>query len=101
MTEVIEHMSTKEARALILQLCREVDFASFIITTPNADFNPYYELSGFRHDDHKWEMGEQAFQTWMNEIMQTAGVEGEFVKIGDQVNGMPTTQGVILGKRRA
>ncbi|HBZ82124.1 MULTISPECIES: class I SAM-dependent methyltransferase [Brevibacillus] len=101
LTEVIEHMSTKEARALILQLCREVDFASFIITTPNADFNPYYELSGFRHDDHKWEMGEQAFQTWMNEIMQTAGVEGEFVKIGDQVNGMPTTQGVILRKRRA
>lgn len=101
LTEVIEHMSTKEARALILQLCREVDFASFIITTPNADFNPYYELSGLRHDDHKWEMGEQAFQTWMNEIMQKAGVEGEFVKIGDQVNGMPTTQGVILRKRRA
>ncbi len=58
LTEVIEHMNEAEAKQLIHQICRHVDFDRFIITTPNADFNRYYELSGFRHDDHKWEMGE-------------------------------------------
>lgn len=99
LTEVIEHMSQDEARALILQLCRQVDFDRFIITTPNADFNPYYELTGFRHDDHRWEMGQAAFQAWMHEIVQEADVQAEFVAIGDRVNGSPTTQGVIFRKR--
>lgn len=99
LTEVIEHMSQDEARALILQLCRQVDFERFIITTPNADFNPYYELAGFRHDDHQWEMGQAAFQSWMHEIVHEAAVQPEFVAIGDRVNGLPTTQGVILRKR--
>ena len=62
LTEVIEHMSTEEAKALILHICNHVHFDRFIITTPNADFNVYYELTGYRHDDHKWEMATIAFR---------------------------------------
>ncbi|PZD93003.1 SAM-dependent methyltransferase [Paenibacillus sambharensis] len=101
LTEVIEHMSQEEARQLIHQICRHVDFDHFIITTPNADFNRYYELSDFRHEDHKWEMGEEAFQQWMREVIQEADMQAEFVAVGDGVNHIRTTQGVILKKRGA
>jgi len=101
LTEVIEHMSQDEARQLIYQICTQVDFDNFIITTPNADFNHYYELSDFRHDDHKWEMGEQAFQQWMLDVIKETELHAEFVAVGDGVNNIQTTQGVILKKRGA
>jgi 2-polyprenyl-3-methyl-5-hydroxy-6-metoxy-1,4-benzoquinol methylase len=101
LTEVIEHMSQDEARQLIRQICAHVDFDRFIITTPNADFNRYYELSHFRHEDHKWEMGEEAFQQWMRDVVKETDVHAEFVAIGDSVDNIRTTQGVILKKRGA
>jgi 2-polyprenyl-3-methyl-5-hydroxy-6-metoxy-1,4-benzoquinol methylase len=101
LTEVIEHMSQEEATQLIHQICVHVDFDSFIITTPNADFNRYYELSAFRHDDHKWEMGEGAFQQWMLSVIKDTSLHAEFVAVGDGVNNIQTTQGVILKKRGA
>ncbi|MNI90426.1 hypothetical protein D3C73_1479450 [compost metagenome] len=100
MTEVVEHMSQEEAGQLIRQICTQVDFDKFIITTPNADFNRYYELSGFRHDDHKWEMGEEMFQRWMRDVIKETDLQAEFVAVGDGVNDIKTTQGVILTKRR-
>ncbi|UUZ92399.1 class I SAM-dependent methyltransferase [Paenibacillus sp. P25] len=101
MTEVIEHMSPDEAKQLIRQICRHVDFDHFIITTPNSDFNRFYELSGFRHEDHKWEMGQEAFRQWFLEVLEESGLHYEFVALGDGVNNIRTTQGVILKKRGA
>lgn len=101
LTEVIEHMSQEEAAGLIRQISSQVDFKQFIITTPNADFNRYYELEDFRHDDHKWEMGSDAFQEWVQQVIEGSGLEAEFVAMGDGVNGTQTTQGVILQKRGA
>lgn len=101
LTEVIEHMSLEEAGQLIRQICTKVDFDRFIITTPNADFNRYYELSDFRHDDHKWELGDAAFRQWMAGIIGSLDVQGEFVAIGDCVNEITTTQGVILQRKEA
>lgn len=99
LTEVIEHMSKEEAKQLILQVCERIDFDHFIITTPNADFNVFYEISGYRHEDHKWEMGQSEFQAWFRSIAQEAGTPFAFISIGDEVNGIPTTQGVILRKK--
>ncbi|MDQ8737594.1 methyltransferase domain-containing protein [Paenibacillus sp. LHD-38] len=100
LTEVIEHMSLDEAGALIRQICEQVDFDHFVLTTPNAEFNAYYELSDFRHDDHKWELGRTAFQEWLLEEVKAQNVECAFVAIGDGVNDVQTTQGAILRKRR-
>ncbi|WP_138755689.1 class I SAM-dependent methyltransferase [Paenibacillus sinopodophylli] len=100
MTEVIEHMSLDEAGALIRQICAAVDFDQFVLTTPNAEFNAYYELSDFRHDDHKWELGREAFEQWLLEELRTQNVDCQFVAIGDGVNGVQTTQGAILKRRR-
>ncbi|MGZ7444095.1 class I SAM-dependent methyltransferase [Paenibacillus sp. TH7-28] len=101
LTEVIEHMSQDEAGRLIRQICAEVDFDRFIITTPNADFNRYYELSEFRHDDHKWEMGEASFRQWIGEVLRDTELHFEFVAVGDGVDHIKTTQGVILKKKGA
>ncbi|MBD0383270.1 class I SAM-dependent methyltransferase [Paenibacillus sedimenti] len=101
LTEVIEHMSEDEAKGLIRQICQHVDFEHFIITTPNSDFNVFYELTGFRHDDHKWEMGQEAFQRWLMDVIRETKHDYEFVSIGDGVNHIQTTQGVILKKRGA
>lgn len=100
LTEVIEHMSLEEAGALIRQICEHIDFDYFVLTTPNAEFNAYYELTDFRHDDHKWELGKPAFQEWLLEEVKAQNVECDFVAIGDGVNGVQTTQGAILRKRR-
>ncbi|MFE4709608.1 class I SAM-dependent methyltransferase [Paenibacillus sp. NPDC056722] len=99
LTEVIEHMSLDEAAKLIRQICTSIDFDQLIITTPNADFNRYYELKDFRHEDHKWELGEEDFQQWMIDVIQDADVHAEFVAIGDCVNETRTTQGVILKQK--
>ncbi|WP_334074213.1 MULTISPECIES: class I SAM-dependent methyltransferase [Paenibacillus] len=102
LTEVIEHMSREEAERLIRQICGQVDFDRLIITTPNADFNRYYELEGFRHDDHKWELGGASFQAWIGDLLKRfANLQYEFVAIGDEVDGITTTQGVILKREGA
>ncbi|MEV5030622.1 methyltransferase domain-containing protein [Paenibacillus sp. LPE1-1-1.1] len=100
LTEVIEHMSLAEAGSLIRQICEHIDFDYFVLTTPNSEFNAYYELTDFRHDDHKWELGRTAFQEWLLEEVKAQNVECDFVAVGDGVNGVQTTQGAILRKRR-
>lgn len=99
LTEVVEHMSEAEAAALIRQIIRDVDFGQLIITTPNADFNPYYELEGFRHEDHKWEKGQAAFQEWLTATLQGLGVEAEFSLVGDRVGDIRTTQSAIVRRQ--
>lgn len=101
LTEVIEHMSEEEAKELIRQILRHVDFGRFIITTPNADFNPFYELSHFRHEDHKWEMGEAAFREWVREVIEDPKLQPDFIAVGDCVDNIRTTQGVILKREGA
>jgi small RNA 2'-O-methyltransferase len=96
LTEVIEHMKEDEAKELIRAILRHVEFGRFIITTPNADFNLFYELDHFRHEDHKWEMGEEAFREWIGDVLGDFNLQPEFIAVGDCVNDITTTQGVIL-----
>ncbi|RAP74931.1 class I SAM-dependent methyltransferase [Paenibacillus montanisoli] len=101
LTEVIEHMPEEEAARLIRQICRNIAFDRLIITTPNADFNVYYELSGFRHDDHKWEMGSNAFQRWFRAVIEEEPLDVQYIAVGDGVDGVQTTQGAIVQRRGA
>jgi small RNA 2'-O-methyltransferase len=101
LTEVIEHMSTEEAVALIQLICSEVDFDQLIITTPNADFNGHYEIEGFRHNDHRWEMGQHAFEQWFATAVEGFEHSHTFITIGDKVDGVHTTQGAIVRRKEA
>ncbi|WCF11473.1 methyltransferase domain-containing protein (plasmid) [Paenibacillus thiaminolyticus] len=98
LTEVVEHMELEEAFRLLQMIVNNIDFEKLIVTTPNASFNRYYSLEEtFRHDDHKWEMKEEEFRTWVQSIF---GLRWhiEFFGIGDSVDGIHTTQGVIIKK---
>ncbi len=101
LTEVIEHMPMEMAEQLIRQILDHIQFESFVITTPNEDFNQFYVLDEFRHLDHHWEIGEVEFQSWIKRIVNDDHFELEFLKIGDQVNGIPVTQGVLITERRS
>ncbi|WP_042346553.1 class I SAM-dependent methyltransferase [Bacillus massiliigorillae] len=98
LTEVVEHMQLEEARAMVQQVLKRITFDCFILTTPNREFNTYYELEGFRHEDHKWEMTTVEFQQWIKDIVGEYNVELSFLEIGDSVNGIHTTQGVVIKK---
>lgn len=97
LTEVLEHMDSLTAESLLLSLIDNIDFDKLIITTPNAEFNSFYAIDHFRHEDHKWEMTSQEFQSWIESLCGNR-CQLQFFGIGDTVNGIPTTQGVLLKK---
>jgi len=98
LTEVVEHMDIRESSVLLRQIIHHVDFDRLIVTTPNAEFNQFYSLEGFRHDDHKWEMTQAEFQYWIHSLCNES-FQCEFFGIGDRVDGIQTTQGAIIQKQ--
>lgn len=104
MVEVIEHMELAEASKLLIDVLRwsQNKATKLIITTPNYEFNKFYTLKGFRHEDHKFEFNEHDFKAWV-----AANINGrvpqdqyEFFSIGDKVNNIPTTLGVAINFNR-
>ena len=96
LSEVIEHISVEEAEVLIKQVLDRIDFNSFIITTPDRDFNKHYSLgNNLRISDHKWEMTGAEFSIWIEKI-----VGNRFkltpLQIGHAINGVYSTQGVLI-----
>jgi 2-polyprenyl-3-methyl-5-hydroxy-6-metoxy-1,4-benzoquinol methylase len=97
LTEVVEHLELDEAKKLIKKVYDNINFDKFIITTPNFDFNKFYDID-IRHDDHKWEMTSAEFKGWILTMFQNDTCKLDFFGIGDRVNGIQTTQGVIIRK---
>lgn len=97
-TEVMEHNEFDEAKTLFRQIEKEVDYDKFLVTVPNSNFNQYYGLDGFRHDDHKWEA------TWENIIEMTSKWPKNIEKspiinwVGDVVDDSPVTFGITYFK---
>lgn len=101
LTEVIEHMSLDQAEKLIQQVLNFVNVERFIITTPNRDFNVFYELEGeFRNEDHQFESTTEEFQNWLSDIVQRSSqFEVDFFQIGDTVAGISTSNGAIIRRK--
>lgn len=98
--EVIEHMPLSEAENLIRKIVESSSVKRLIVTTPNADFNKFYDMdpTNKRHADHHWEMSDSEFTSWLQQFTPTLkrATNIQQVPIGDQVNGVSTTQGVIM-----
>jgi small RNA 2'-O-methyltransferase len=97
LTEVIEHMEMNSAEDLILKILENINLHKFFITTPNRDFNRFYNIQQ-RHDDHKWEMNQEEFTSWIQKIIPNSW-NISYQGIGDQVNGIHTTQGIIITRK--
>lgn len=46
-------------------------------------------------------MGEDSFRQWIGEVLRDTELHFEFVAVGDGVDNIKTTQGVILKKKGA
>jgi cyclopropane fatty-acyl-phospholipid synthase-like methyltransferase len=101
MTEVIEHMPMKEVEELIRQVLTFPAVHSFIITTPNKDFNQYYfdDEDEIRHQEHQFEMTKQEFADWIAKMIDSQKYAHEIIAIGDSVNGTTPTIGAVIRVR--
>jgi small RNA 2'-O-methyltransferase len=97
LTEVVEHMSEKAAEKLVKKIVQKLHVHKLIITTPNRDFNQFYQIE-LRHDDHKWEMNAEEFRSWIESIIPD-GWDISHAGIGDRVNGFHTTQGAVITRK--
>jgi hypothetical protein len=85
LTEVLEHMSSKEARKLLTRIIASSP-KNVVVTVPNRSFNPHFGLGDneFRHDDHKWEPTLEEFQTFIDSI---PGVRTSLITpVGDTIH---------------
>jgi len=95
LTEVIEHNSLENAKALIKDLLM-YNFNQFIISTPNDDFNKFYfNDDTMRHDDHHFELTQDEFKSLIDECVNNK-FEVNYYQIGDSLNGIQPTQAAII-----
>ncbi|KAG0149315.1 hypothetical protein CROQUDRAFT_653891 [Cronartium quercuum f. sp. fusiforme G11] len=104
MSEVIEHLSPK-----VLDKCIPIVFGAYnprviVITTPNHDFNRYFDPTSpqsanhrfldptgrtsrvFRDDDHKFEWTEEEFKQWSDQTSQQYDFDVEITGCGSYTN---------------
>lgn len=91
-TEVLEHIDVKDAKKLVNAVLG-TNFRRLVITVPNRDFNVNYLMdeTKFRHDDHKWEMTAEEFESWILRMNFPKWTGFKIEGIGDSVNGVHTS----------
>jgi hypothetical protein len=95
-TEVIEHNDMEVARELIGKALG-YNVNKLIITTPNADFNQFYNMdSPMRHEDHVFELSSAEFKAMIEACIDNGAWQTEYFEIGDCINGIRPTQGCII-----
>lgn len=101
MTEVIEHNEKEYSTKLIKWVLDNLDFNKIIITVPNRDFNLNYNLEKeFRHDDHIWEPTQNEFKEFMANILKDYNnLDIQILNIGDSVDNVHVTQGMVVSKK--
>lgn len=99
LTEVVEHMPLKPATKFVKTILKNIHINTFVITTPNVEFNQFYALTSMRHDDHKWEMTKAEFNEWIQDIVNGTDYIYHWEGVGDCVDGIYTTQAAIITRK--
>ncbi|KAF4070732.1 hypothetical protein AMELA_G00276940 [Ameiurus melas] len=82
--EVIEHLQLWEVERFSEVLFEYMQPHTVIISTPNAEFNPLLPgVTGFRHNDHKFEWTRAQFQAWADGVCRKYGYSVEFTGVGE------------------
>lgn len=95
LTEVIEHNTLEDAKLLIGKAL-SLDYNKIIITTPNVEFNTFYEIEELRHDDHNFELTRNEFRDLIESSTEGMKVTCEFFHLGDKIDGVQPTQAVVI-----
>lgn len=101
-SEVIEHIPLAEVKNFMKDIISRINFKKMIITTPQYEFNVNYMLkeNQFRHSDHKQEFTRAEFELFMKNVLSEIqnNITSEHFIVGDSVNGIGMSQGMILTK---
>jgi len=107
LTEVIEHNTLEEAKALIKKALT-YNFNKILITTPNIEFNVHYSMeehsttdTPLRHADHCFELTRAEFEAMLTECCQDLPVAIKYFHLGDSLNGVQPIQGAVLTRKDA
>jgi len=96
LSEVIEHNTIDDAKALINQALG-YNINKMIITSPNVEFNCFYNMERLlRHDDHVFEPTTEEFREIINDCTAGKNCNVEYFFLGDSINGIQPTQGCII-----
>ena len=97
--EVIEH-NTMDAAKELIKKALSYNFKKLIITTPNVEFNQFYNLeTDMRHEDHHFELTLQEFFDMIAECTDREKVNIDFFRLGDSLNGIQPTQGCVITRK--
>lgn len=93
MNECIEHNELDEAKSIISKFLDDKYCTTIIITTPNMEFNQFYNMGEgeLRHEDHKFELTEEEFKSFIQSIDSVKNTHCVVKGIGDSVDGISTT----------
>jgi hypothetical protein len=99
LTEIIEHLNTEDRIGLIGLINNTYMPKTFILTTPNIDYNINYEIpeGEYRHSDHKIEYNTEQF-TMEVVVPLTENYDIIFLKVAPEETVQPSF--TIIGKRR-
>lgn len=95
--EVIEHVDPERLPALERTVFGAAEPRTVVVTTPNAEYNVYYELAdSMRHGDHRFEWTRAEFGQWAEGVAARYGYRVSFRTVGpDSPVGSPTQMGVF------
>ncbi len=82
---MIEHVPPRELSTLERAVFGVYRPGIVVITTPNADYNPLFELGPgeFRDPDHRFEWGRDKFRQWVSGVAERNGYRVRIGGIGD------------------
>ena len=103
--EVIEHVDAERLPALERVIFGFAAPAVVIVTTPNAEYNPYFETlpaGAKRHPDHRFEWTRAQFRSWAEQTARTHGYQVGFRPVGpEHPDAGPPTQLAVFTRRPA
>ena len=102
LVEVIEHIDTNRHESLEANVFGSARPQHVVVTTPNAEYNPYYGLGvgERRHPDHRFEWTRARFQAWAGAVAKQYKYAVEYRMVGEQVNGVGAPTQLALFTRQ-
>ncbi|KQO12039.1 3' terminal RNA ribose 2'-O-methyltransferase Hen1 [Paenibacillus sp. Leaf72] len=97
--EVIEHIDAFRIDQAIEMIASRYKPQSWIVTTPNKEYNTLYELDDYemRHNDHRFEWTREQFRVWCEKWGEPFGYSVHICGVGDadRQYGQPTQMAVF------
>jgi 3' terminal RNA ribose 2'-O-methyltransferase Hen1 len=101
--EVIEHVDAERLPALERVVFGFAAPATVIVTTPNAEYNPYFETlpaGALRHRDHRFEWTRAQFRAWAQRVADGHRYQVRFLPVGpEHPDAGPPTQLAVFTRQ--